>query len=608
MVKFNKIIFLGFIAFIGIVSHGMGQGSGLPLSSSNYPIIDRLEIKSGKHAKFQTSLKTYLRGDVAAFAIQNDTAYWLTKQDKADIRRVLLDNNEWVEPQQQTLAIGTKYRDVYQQIGQDSIGAIYRKVNKPYIEACMANERYERCKKPIWRYFYPTPANWLELNKPNFQLRVNPLVNFSVAKPNSGDLLFYNQRGLEIRGGVDDRLYFYSKITDTQARFADYVQQYIAEKQAIPGNGFYKNYESTVFNSKSAQDFINGQGHIGFHVSPSIRLEFGHGNNFIGNGYRSLLLSDFAHNYLYLKANWDFWRIHYQNLFTELTAVSAKGNPGENYIPRKYMAAHYLGFDVADNFTIGVYEATIFKRDTSNSNSFELQYLNPVILYRSVEHLLDSKDNILVGMDFKLDLFRRLRLYGQFVLDEFKLSELKARSGWWANKYGIQLGAQYIDVAGIDHLDIRTEFNAVRPYTYTHSDLIGANYSHYNQALAHPLGANFREFLSIVRYQPLKRLVVEARYIHALSGKDVDGQNWGSNILLDYDTHVQDYGNEIGQGSSATTNLFGFNLSYEIWHNLSIDLNYFNRKLDSVAPGSNNTNSFVGLGVRWNTGMVQMDF
>ncbi len=272
------------------------------------------------------------------------------------------------------------------------------------------------------------------------------------------------------------------------------------------------------------------------------------------------------------------------------------------------MAAHYLSFNFTKNFTAGLYEATIFKRDTSNGDGFELQYLNPVILYRSVEHLLDSEDNILVGLDFKWNLFKRLRLYGQFVLDEFKFSEIKARNGWWANKYGIQIGAQYIDVAGIDHLDWRLEYNSARPYTYTHSDLIGANYSHYNQALAHPLGANFREMLSIIRYQPFNKWTVEGRIIHAKYGEDANGSNWGSNILLDYTTHVKDYGNEIGQGVSTTTNLFGLNLSYEVWHNLSIDLNYLNRKLDSAAPGSNSTNGFVGLGVRWNTAAVQMDF
>ncbi len=584
------------------------QGSGLPLGSTNYPIIDRLEIKSGKNAEFNTALKSFTRGEVTRFAASLDTVTWLTELDKQDIRRIYLDNNEWIVPKEINQTIGGRKSEVFVKTGEDSLGAIYRLTAPTNMEACLADPRYERCKKPIWNYFYQTPANWIELNKPSFHLRINPMLNFNIAMPNSGEPLFFNQRGVEIRGGIDDRLYFYTNITDSQGRFPDYVNEFIAKYKAIPGNGFYKDYKSTFFDSKNSYDFINGQGHIGFHVTPQVRLEFGHGKNFIGNGYRSMFLSDFSHNYLYLKANWQVWRFHYQNLFTELTAVSAQANPGDNYIPRKYMAAHYLSFDFTKNFTFGFYEATIFKRDTSSGDGFELQYLNPVILYRSVEHLLDSEDNVLIGADFKWNFLKRYRLYGQFILDEFKFSELKARSGWWANKYGIQLGAQYIDVAGIDHLDFRMEYNSARPYTYTHSDLIGANYSHYNQALAHPLGANFMEMLSIIRYQPFNKWTVEGRFIHAKTGEDEGDSNWGSNILLDYSNHEQDYGNEIGQGVSTTTNLLGVDVSYELWYNLNLDLQYFYRKKNSALPERNSTDSFFGFGIRWNASRVRMDF
>ncbi|MBK8563699.1 MAG: hypothetical protein IPN76_10245 [Saprospiraceae bacterium] len=376
----------------------------------------------------------------------------------------------------------------------------------------------------------------------------------------------------------------------------------------LPGNGLYKDYVSTIFNSEGSYDFLNAQGHIGFKATPSIGLEFGHGRQFIGNGYRSLLLSDFSNNYLYLKANWKLWRFHYQNLFTELASTSANANPGENFLPRKYMAAHYLGFEVTKNFTIGLYEATIFNRDTSSSNSYELHYLNPIILYRAVEHLLDSDDNVIMGLDFKWNLFKRMRLYGQFVLDEFQLSEITSGNGWWANKYGYQLGAQYLNIGGIDHLDLRAEYNAVRPYTYTHRELNGASYSHYNQALAHPLGANFREFLGILRYQPGSKWTAEARYIHAFYGQDTSGENWGGNILLDYTNLVNLFGNEIGQGIKTTTNLLGIDLSYEIWHNLSIDLNYLFRKKKTANPSSSGVDTFLGIGVRWNTAPLRMDF
>lgn len=603
----TKFIWTLALALLNIVQL-FSQGSGLPMNSTNYHIIDRLEIKSGKMADFNTALKSYTRGEVVRFAQSLDSLSNLTKLDKADIRRINLDNNEWVAAPALTTTIGARSKDVYIKTGEDSLGAIYRLAAPSNIEACLADSNYAFCKKPIWRFFYQTPANWLEFNKPSFHIRINPMLNFSLLKPNNGELLFYNQRGVEIRGGIDDRLYFYTNFSDTQARFPGYVNDYIATNKAIPNNGYYKDYRSSIFESKNAYDFINGQAYIGFHVTQHVRLEFGHGKNFIGNGYRSMFLSDFSQNYLYLKANWELGRFNYQNLFSELTAVSAQANPGESYIPRKYMAAHYLSFKFSETFTVGVYEATIFKRDTSNGNGFELQYLNPVILYRTVEHLLDSEDNILVGTDFKWNLFKRVRLYGQFILDEFKFSEIKAGNSWWANKWGIQLGAQTIDLLGIDHLDLRVEYNSVRPYTYTHSDLIGANYSHYNQALAHPLGANFREILSIIRYQPFKKWTIEGRFLQAEFGEDANGSNWGSNILLDYSTKEMEYGNEIGQGVGTTTSIFGLDLSYEIWHNLNLDAHYFFRKKNSDLPERNATDTYFGLGIRWNTAMMRMDF
>jgi hypothetical protein len=57
---------------------------------------------------------------------------------------------------------------------------------------------------------------------------------------------------------------------------------------------------------------------------------------------------------------------------------------------------------------------------------------------------------------------------------------------------GLQLGAKYINALGIKNLDLQLEYNRVRPFTYSHRDSV-ANYTHYNQPMAHPLGANFSE-------------------------------------------------------------------------------------------------------------------
>ena len=73
-------------------------------------------------------------------------------------------------------------------------------------------------------------------------------------------------------------------------------------------------------------------------------MELGHGRHFIGNGMRSLLLSDFSNNYFYLKFNTRVWKLNYQNLFAELSAVSANQLPGDLLLNKKYMASHYLSF------------------------------------------------------------------------------------------------------------------------------------------------------------------------------------------------------------------------------------------------------------------------
>jgi hypothetical protein len=76
----------------------------------------------------------------------------------------------------------------------------------------------------------------------------------------------------------------------------------------------------------------------------------------------------------------------------------------------------------------------------------------------------------------------------------------------------------------------------VRPYTYTHNIDNGvaslANYSHYNQPLAHPFGANFREFIFVAKYQPIPRLNLTFKYLYTAIGYDTSGVNWGAKYFL----------------------------------------------------------------------------
>ncbi|MEZ4949697.1 MAG: hypothetical protein R2784_09965 [Saprospiraceae bacterium] len=59
--------------------------------------------------------------------------------------------------------------------------------------------------------------------------------------------------------------------------------------------------------------------------------------------------------------------------------------------------------------------------------------------------------------------------------------------------------------------------NQVRPYTYSHRDS-AANYSHFRQSMAHPLGANFREQIAILNYRPTHKMVFPTKLLSYIDG------------------------------------------------------------------------------------------
>lgn len=571
----------------------LAQGQGVPLGSNTYHILDRLDIKSDVPSNIHTSLKFYLRSEVTNYGISVDTLEQiLSLKDRGDLSYLFKDNNEWLHHAQKPRALLDKQKTFFRKVGDQ--GDLYTMEPIGMPEASKESPYFFKNRKPLLRYFYKTPGNLFEYTSNGFYVKVNPLFNFRLAKSNdTNGRLFENQRGISIRGGIDDRIYFYSEVLESQALYADYITERIENDVAVPGAGFYKNYKSEIFDSQNAYDFLNAQGYIGFNVTKRVGIQLGHGRHFIGNGYRSMLLSDQSNNYFYLKLNTKIGRFHYQNIFAETIAEYSKG---DRVLPKKYFSAHYLSCNITNNLSVGVFETVVFSRN----NHIELQYLNPVILYRTIEQMVGSPDNVLIGLDVKWNLLKRFSFYGQLMIDEFKFDELfLKRDGWWANKYGIQLGLKYIDAFGLDHLDLQTEYNMARPYTYTHSDST-ASYTHYNQALAHPLGANFKEYIFKVRYQPIKKWTIEGRLILANYGADTDSTFWGNNIMVSNTLRVQNYNNVTTQGVFTKTLLFGIDVSYQIYHNVFLEGFYFYRKKDIENIIQLDKINYFGGGVRIN--------
>jgi len=541
------------------------QGSTyVPLDQDVYRLIDRYAIKYGPDSLGDpyTAVRPYHRAGVARLGerIVSEGGADLSAADRFNADYLLRDNWEYTN----------------------------------------ADAAVNTSPKPVLKHFYTNQSDLFHVDNPDFTLRVNPVAGLQAGYDNKSDGLRYiNTRGLQVEGTIDGRLGFYTFLADNQMSVPAYVLNRVQRDSIVPHEGYWK-----LFKNKPDQyDFFTARGYLTYAATKHINVQFGHDRNIIGNGYRSLILSDYSAPYFFLKLNTRVWKFNYQNLFAELSATA---NGRDRVYPKKYMALHHLSLDITPTFNVGVFESVMFSR---GAGRFELQYLNPIIFYRSVEQQIGSADNALLGADFKWNIRHRGQIYGQLMLDELVVSQVRSGNGWWANKQALQLGGKYIDVAGVRNLDIQAEFNYIRPYTYEHLDEF-TNYQHYRQPLAHPMGANLYEIIGIVSYQPLPRLNVVGKAFYSKQGQDVlltdaNGKtylsNYGSNVLYSYNTRVQDYDNRVGQGN-ATKLLHGdLTATYQLKHNLWLDAKQILRHQSSdVATLGDGTEAFTSFTVRWN--------
>ncbi len=283
-----------------------------------------------------------------------------------------------------------------------------------------------------------------------------------------------------------------------------------------------------------------------FKASDIFTLELGKAKHFWGDGYRSLFLSDNAAAYPYFKIKTKVWHIEYSNLFSWQQAKLDLTIPSPQF-EDKFTSSHILSWNVSPQVNIQLFESIIWQsEDSLSSRGFDVYYLNPIIFYRPVEFAAGSADNAIIGLGLDFKVFPSYLLYGQFVLDEFLLDQFLSGDGWWANKFGVQLGIKGFDAFGKEGLFVQAEVNIVRPFTYSHGSPV-QNYAHLDQALAHPLGANFYEALLIGAYE-FDGWELRNHVSFILKGDDEQGRNLGGDIFRSYESPYREFGNFVGQG------------------------------------------------------------
>ncbi len=449
--------------------------------------------------------------------------------------------------------------------------------------------------------------NFFEFQGENYWITLNPLLDVRMGKssPSDSKYTYNNTRGVNLQAGLGSQIVFTTTIYESQGRFADYYNRYAnsirpsgGNPAIIPGIGIAKQFKEDSY------DFPLAEANIIFTPSKFFNLQLGYGRNFIGDGYRSLLAGDGASPYPFVKINTTFWKIKYTNTYTWLKDVRPEVTEDRTYAT-KFMAHHYLSWNITNRLNLGFFESVVWTND--NDRGFDMNFVNPVIFYRAVEFGSSSRSgNAVLGLTGKYKWNNQINFYGQFILDEFSLGEIKKRDNSWLNKYGYQIGAKYYNAFNIPNLLLQAEYNHIRPYVYSHSMPI-TNYAHNNQSLGHQWGGNARELIGIARYHN-GRYFADAKITYGVRGFDFDtagdSYNYGGNIYKDYDEdRPRDYGVKVGQGNKTNIMIADLQAGYLINPNSNLKLfaNYIYRSFDpqfNTASVFRENTSWFMVGIR----------
>ncbi len=430
------------------------------------------------------------------------------------------------------------------------------------------------------------------IKRKDFEVMIDPLFNFEFGEEISDTLrsereqtLRKNTRGLRVQGHITDKVSFMASFYENQAVFPRYIRQFVGQRRVVPGFGRVKPH------GPIGHDYAMSTGYVVVAPFNFLSIQYGHDKNFIGHGYRSLLLSDNSLNYPHLRITWRAWknRIQYTSVFGKLHSLQRmpSGETREPNFMTKGFSYNYLSIMPWHFLEVGFYESFVWRMydpETDKRTPFIGSTINPLIFTNTIGYGLNNSNNGLLGINLRIQPFAWLQLYGQVMADD---------PG--ANKFGYQAGVKWFN-AIIPNLDIQAEYNRIEPYSYG-TDQPLWNFTHNNEYLAHPWGAGFNEAVGFLNYR-WGRLMAELKLIYGHYQQDYrptpsdEMSHFGKNILLSEGLRTDGVPPNKAQHSAQD-----FRLSYVInpSYNLMVNMGVSNRRVVSDRFNSNTTYLFIGL-------------
>lgn len=498
----------------------------------------------------------------------------------------------------------------YQKLNDElySVDTRYHTSSKPFILKGKLLEQRDSLAN-----LYPTSSkNWfmrkifnehlVQVEKEDHTFYLDFMPDFVIGKELIGGdkrTTSLNTRGVQVGLTVKDKFTFTSSFYENQAVFANYLDEYIAKTGVVPGQS------SSKLPENKTKDWMYASASMTYEFSPYFQTTIAYDKNHIGDGYRSLFLSDFSSNYTHLKLTGTIGNVHYTSIWAymndpmnpRLGRNDSIGRYGDGV---KYGAFQYLDYNATNRLSIGLFQSVIWAdRNPGGYRGLDYNYFLPGIFIRPVENNnRTSPDKMHLGLNAKYKVLKNLTAYGQFLLGEFSAKDFFTNTGYVHNKWGLQVGARGFDAFGVKNLNYLVEYNQVRPYTYQHFSS-ESNYSNNGEPLAHPRGANFKETIGMLNYS-WRRFDFSIEGMYSMYGTDpADGTNYGGDIFKSYNTFPNEYGNKIGQGVRNNLYYGDFKAAYVFnpKYNLRLEAGYTHR-VNKIEGQGTQKSGVISFGLR----------
>jgi len=416
--------------------------------------------------------------------------------------------------QQQNLPLGQKYmQQVSAELNKNdfAINTGFKPLLKSNVNKVLKIDSVLYNYKGRQEFFTKYKENWfwkallfddfVGVNKNDFNLYVNPLFYIEMGKIQDENKNNYiNTRAIEIKGDIGKKLSFYSSFRENQAKFRSYIHDWSFNRLVVPGQGAIKKN----FNDLSLLDFSSASAYLSYTPYKWLNIQIGQDKNFIGEGYRSLLLSENSSNYPFAKFSFTYKSLKYVTMFTEFRDFAVAYF---YYHTKKHGAFNYLSYNYNDRFEIGLFEGVIYQTTDTTAgyyNKFNTDYFVPIIGVRTVVNGFASNNNVLAGINLKAKITNFIQTYGQLAIDN-------PTNGKLAFQGGLKVFDLLYEKLENHNLYFQAEYNLAMPRTYSHENIKYQTWSHYNQELAHPAGSDFKEFFINAKYS-FKSFFLDYKY------------------------------------------------------------------------------------------------